>query len=475
MQNPNFSKSKALGQNIYVQKKLESVNKELEQEVQQVEKGTLSLNLPAQAVQAQGQQQLTLNGGIMQQGVESNGFVTRQGNGAWALNGTTNDQANKARSEVDGRVNVALTDNVIYNNRAAAQKSAVGGKGGKDRLYSSADVAKSKDAGKTGYADGMDDAKVSQLSAARANTYNGTINITQGVSRSSGNLAQGATSAIDGTLTLNGTGGMMNSSNATSGVVTLGGSGQTLNPPAPPVSNQIASGTLSGVNTYSGRTTVTAGGTFAPSPATPNQYANSSRGTHDTTLENRPGSAVPADALSIESRTGSFNFGGGFSGAQDASRATPRIDYGVPLPQGAPTAGRVFTSGGTTGTTPEFTTGAAGTTFAGSVSNLPNGGAAEVRQAAPAATPIPDRRITLAVDFPTEGEPMYFKKLKSAAELTIEMEPQKDFPRWRNALFIVIAAAFLMWFRRYLAHRASKPRASKPSFWSNTDWADDLE
>ena len=40
-------------------------------------------------------------------------------------------------------------------------------------------------------------------------------------------------------------------------------------------------------------------------------------------------------------------------------------------------------------------------------------------QSAPAQA---DRRTTLAVDFPTEGEPLHFKKLKNAATLEVRLE-----------------------------------------------------
>ena len=65
----------------------------------------------------------------------------------------------------------------------------------------------------------------------------------------------------------------------------------------------------------------------------------------------------------------------------------------------------------------------------------------------PRPTPI-DRRITLAVDFPTEGEPIHFKKLKGAATVRVELTQQETVARGRNAFVLAIVAALLFWAHR---------------------------
>jgi hypothetical protein len=65
-----------------------------------------------------------------------------------------------------------------------------------------------------------------------------------------------------------------------------------------------------------------------------------------------------------------------------------------------------------------------------------------------------DRRITLAVDFPTEGQPIHFKKLKGAATVRVELTPQETVARGRNALVLAIVAGLLWWARRRFARPA---------------------
>jgi hypothetical protein len=58
-------------------------------------------------------------------------------------------------------------------------------------------------------------------------------------------------------------------------------------------------------------------------------------------------------------------------------------------------------------------------------------------------------------DFPTEGEPIHFKKLKGAATVRVELTPQETVARGRNALLLAIAAGLLFWARRRFGSRTA--------------------
>jgi hypothetical protein len=64
------------------------------------------------------------------------------------------------------------------------------------------------------------------------------------------------------------------------------------------------------------------------------------------------------------------------------------------------------------------------------------------------APSLSEGRVTIAVDFPTEGEPLHFKKVKGAARLSlIYQAPERDHP-WRNAAFLGVAAVALRLVQR---------------------------
>ena len=76
--------------------------------------------------------------------------------------------------------------------------------------------------------------------------------------------------------------------------------------------------------------------------------------------------------------------------------------------------------------------------------------------AAAAAPPPPPRkapslsegRVTIAVDFPTEGEPLHFKKVKGAARLTLSFTAPAHRHPWRNAAWLALAALALLLLQR---------------------------
>ncbi len=75
------------------------------------------------------------------------------------------------------------------------------------------------------------------------------------------------------------------------------------------------------------------------------------------------------------------------------------------------------------------------------------------------AAPKPrlDRRITLAVDFPTEGEPIHFKKVKGAARVELTLAPTESLARVQHTLLFALLAAALLWCRRRFSSRAASP------------------
>ncbi len=75
----------------------------------------------------------------------------------------------------------------------------------------------------------------------------------------------------------------------------------------------------------------------------------------------------------------------------------------------------------------------------------PAAGAARAALPPPRA---PDRRITLAVDFPTEGEPLHFKKLKAAATLEVTIAPPATTHRLRNLLLLLPVALVFLYVQR---------------------------
>ena len=70
----------------------------------------------------------------------------------------------------------------------------------------------------------------------------------------------------------------------------------------------------------------------------------------------------------------------------------------------------------------------------------------------------PTGRISLAVDFPTEGQLYHFKKVKANARLELTVMKAGVFARWRNlAIFLVLAGA-LLGFQKLLDRRTAARR-----------------
>jgi hypothetical protein len=72
------------------------------------------------------------------------------------------------------------------------------------------------------------------------------------------------------------------------------------------------------------------------------------------------------------------------------------------------------------------------------------------------ARPAPDRRITLAVDFPTEGEAFHFRKLKAAAALELAVEAPSATHRLRNTAVLAAATLVLLLLQRRAAERSAE-------------------
>jgi hypothetical protein len=59
-----------------------------------------------------------------------------------------------------------------------------------------------------------------------------------------------------------------------------------------------------------------------------------------------------------------------------------------------------------------------------------------------AERPQPTGRISLEVDFPTEGQVYHFEKVKADARLELTVTDLSVFGRWRNlAIFLLLAGA----------------------------------
>jgi hypothetical protein len=55
----------------------------------------------------------------------------------------------------------------------------------------------------------------------------------------------------------------------------------------------------------------------------------------------------------------------------------------------------------------------------------------------------PTGRLSLSVDFPTEGQVYHFEKIKANAQLDLTVTKPGVFVRWRNlAIFLLLAGAF---------------------------------
>jgi hypothetical protein len=99
------------------------------------------------------------------------------------------------------------------------------------------------------------------------------------------------------------------------------------------------------------------------------------------------------------------------------------------------------------------------------------GGAGVPAQLANAAYPTakseagrlqPTGRISLAVDFPTEGQVYHFKKIKASARLDLTVTDPGAFGRWRNLAVFLLLAGALHWASR-IFQRRSNARIRQPA------------
>lgn len=79
----------------------------------------------------------------------------------------------------------------------------------------------------------------------------------------------------------------------------------------------------------------------------------------------------------------------------------------------------------------------------------------------PPAPPLPvDHRTTIAVDFPTEGEPLHFKKVKGAASLEVSFHEVDHTHRGSHALILALAAGCLLTLQRLATMKQRKAAIS---------------
>ncbi len=65
----------------------------------------------------------------------------------------------------------------------------------------------------------------------------------------------------------------------------------------------------------------------------------------------------------------------------------------------------------------------------------------------------PAGRISLAVDFPTEGQLFHFKKVKANARLGLTVVTPETFVRWKYLAVALVLAALLTWINRVMERR----------------------
>lgn len=511
------SKDKALMQNTYVKNKLAAVNLELQQQVaeqkKQVEgvemlKGQTSSmtegvrrlpkakeNLVAEGSISVGERfkreggVLDLNGnaagvvpfeGYINYGaaIQQNAQPTQQGvRNNWKLNPTINNGT--LQTGKDGQTNLALNDNVQYNGNAPKKS----GEAKRERLYSSVDELKfaAKDAEQgqqslsaaraiNNVSNGIAlESRLSDSTTAQASPQGGNdpnkpmAGVIAGTDQRRPNPAATPMSRTAG----GGIGGIVfnGGNNAYTGTTTLNAGTATLSATGgmttvPSVSNQpmISSGsTISGTIAGSNRV-FSSGGTNGTSPAlVPGDYpfANPNGnpvGTQPVTSGLRDGNlaisqnAIDALLFGVAGTSAVQPATGALSGVVTDPQFMKRLADGT-LPEAA--AANVRQIYRSDELKPDFDHGLA---------NAPDGGytnKSDSGRVAARPTPI-DRRITLAVDFPTEGEPIHFKKLKGAATVHVELTPQETVTRGRNAIVLALVAALLFWAgRRYGRNRES--------------------
>src|SRR5207237_55923 len=67
-------------------------------------------------------------------------------------------------------------------------------------------------------------------------------------------------------------------------------------------------------------------------------------------------------------------------------------------------------------------------------------------------------RISLAVDFPTEGQLFHFKKVKANARLGLTVVSPESFARWQYLAVALALAGILAWLSRLADRRRTAPK-----------------